>query len=125
MPSAAVQDRRSLAQLFVLVKQNNSIKELLKRKLGIYEIAQPSLPPGAYNFKFVDRTFSNEALEYNIDATLLRPVKPSSRKAKRPDVCSTTDTRYGYLKSEFMVGDFGSFKLGVFFDDRCSLDWVL
>jgi hypothetical protein len=68
------------AKLFVLVKQNNSTKELafVETQAGIYEIVQPSLPPGAYNFKFVDRTFPNEALEYNIDASLPRPIKQST-----------------------------------------------
>ncbi len=68
------------AKLFVVVKQKNSTKELpfVETQVGIYEIAQPSLPPGAYNFKFVDRTFPNEALEYNIDATLPRPLKQST-----------------------------------------------
>lgn len=68
------------AKLFVVVKQDQISKEIpfVETQAGIYEILQPSLPPGAYNFKFVDRTFPNEALEYNIDATLPRPVKQSS-----------------------------------------------
>jgi hypothetical protein len=68
------------ARLFVVVKQNQTTKEFpfIETQAGIYEILQPSLPPGAYNFKFVDRTFPNEALEYNIDTTLPRPIKQSS-----------------------------------------------
>ena len=67
------------AKLFVVLQQNSTTKELqfVETQAGIYEIAQPSLPPGAYNFKFIDRTFPNEALEYTIDATLPRPINQS------------------------------------------------
>lgn len=55
--------------------QKNSL--LLTPKQVFTKILQPSLRPGAYNFKFIDRTFPNKALEFNIDATLPRPIKQS------------------------------------------------
>ena len=67
------------AKLSVLIEKPGTTTEIpfTETQAGIYEITQP-LTPGKYNFKFIDKTFPNESLEYSINAALPRPINQST-----------------------------------------------
>jgi hypothetical protein len=67
------------AKLSVQVQGAEIVKDIAftETQSGVYEISE-QFKPGEYNFKFIDKTFPNEFLEYSIKAVLPRPIHQSS-----------------------------------------------
>lgn len=67
------------AKLSVQMKAAGTVKDIAftETQAGIYEISE-QFKAGEYNFKFIDKTFPNESLEYSIKAALPRPIHQST-----------------------------------------------
>ena len=67
------------AKLSVQVKSTEMVKDIAftETQSGIYEISE-QFKAGEYSFKFIDKTFPNEFLEYSIKAVLPRPIHQST-----------------------------------------------